>query len=342
MRYLKYFMLVSALLFVGCGSPTEPENDQELATAPTIDLSASMKLENSEEKKELSLAYGESVVLTWKTSENPETCQASGDWSGKKSCQNTDFSGRVDTTPGLDTGCYTFIITARNSAGSDADTVYVEVAEPSEKHALSDREDDIEGEQVHVMYVTTEDGQDRRLDLDGTIEEAMEAAQDWFRNESEGDEICFDTYEGRLDVTFVRIPKTSDEINLGGDINNGIRESRAELNHKKYIVVYDGEINSNDSGSAGPTYGRVYLTNIKDAPWWKIGVHEMFHTLGAVSENAPNHCDNGHVCDSKNDIMSTRLTESSKLDVGGDDYYNKKGLDKNVSNLHEKPHLSCG
>jgi Divergent InlB B-repeat domain len=63
-----------------------------------------------------------------------------------------------------------------------------------------------------------------------------------------------------------------------------------------------------------------------------VAVHELVHTLGAVSGRAPNECSgesSGHVCDAEDDLMFPRVgadpLAAKALDIGRDDYYGHSG-----------------
>lgn len=49
-------------------------------------------------------------------------------------------------------------------------------------------------------------------------------------------------------------------------------------------------------------------------------IHEIFHTLGIVPEDAPNVCGNHHVCHDKQDIMYEHHLGGWEMDRGGEDY----------------------
>lgn len=347
--------LIPILIFAtGCGTtPTGNDDNQEQVSAPTLELTGHRPLQNVDSTEHLLLANGEGPVINWKTTGDPTTCNASGAWSGTKDCEYTQYSPGADTIRALSPGRHLFILTAKNSAGSDSDTVIVKVAEPGERHALSDRPDDFNGEQVHILYVTPKDGEDRRLDLNGKIAESINSAQQWFTEQTDGREIKFDTYQGVLDITFVRIPYTNEEIleadSLGsGRITDGIEHFGFGDSTKKYIVVYEGDVSFSLNGRAGPQYGDVYLDNINNE-WWDTALHELFHTLGVVDKNAPNHCNNRHVCDDLEidrpphigDLMGRGADDDGIiLDLNRDDYYSKGGLPDEVTNLYHSPYFT--
>ncbi|MET0560985.1 MAG: hypothetical protein ABW012_05180, partial [Gaiellaceae bacterium] len=63
-----------------------------------------------------------------------------------------------------------------------------------------------------------------------------------------------------------------------------------------------------------------------------VTAHEVLHTVGAVSNAAPNECDgesSGHTCDDERDLMFPSIggeaLSSKLLDPGRDDYYGHAG-----------------
>ncbi|HET6925187.1 MAG TPA: hypothetical protein VFH39_05145 [Candidatus Saccharimonadales bacterium] len=66
---------------------------------------------------------GTNVQLTWKTTNNPTSCTASGDWSGSKS----PSGGSQGTGPLNDLRTYTFNLSCRNNAGSTNDSAAIVV-----------------------------------------------------------------------------------------------------------------------------------------------------------------------------------------------------------------------
>ena len=75
----------------------------------------------------------------------------------------------------------------------------------------------------------------------------------------------------------------------------------------------------------------VWLQGCPGVPNSTIGAHELLHALGAVPSGAPHAClgDDGHVCDSVDDLMYPTTTGQSLsqlfLDFNHDDYYGHPG-----------------
>jgi len=77
--------------------------------------------------------------------------------------------------------------------------------------SLVDRPDDLDGPQVRVLYVLPADSPDDGWDVDGTLDREVKAANEWLF--TQGDRrVKFDTSNGDLDVTFVRLPYAEAEL----------------------------------------------------------------------------------------------------------------------------------
>ena len=87
------------------------------------------------------------------------------------------------------------------------------VPAPLGERSFEDRPDDQPGMyQVHMLYVLPAGAADRQRDLDGRINQSVEAANNWLFTQSGGSKLRFDTYQGQLDITFVQIDMTSAEV----------------------------------------------------------------------------------------------------------------------------------
>ncbi len=132
--------------------------------------------------------------------------------------------------------------------------------------ATTDRPDEVTGHSVHIMYVLPSDGIDESLDTSGAITNSVNAFARWLCAQTKGSGLKLDTYQGGLDVTFVRLT-ASDEVLMKGaelpwkvnpDANPYIRddiERRIKAlgfsNPKKIYAVYYGGM-SNTSCGGGP------------------------------------------------------------------------------------------
>src|SRR5687768_6880593 len=85
------------------------------------------------------------------------------------------------------------------------------------ERATADRTDEIPDDQVHLLYVLPADGQDRSLDVDGTIGRSFEVAQGWLRGQTGGRALRLDVSGGEADVTFFRMSATDADVASKGD-----------------------------------------------------------------------------------------------------------------------------
>jgi hypothetical protein len=220
-----------------------------------------------------------------------------------------------------------------------------------------DRPDDVRRKsQVHVMYVLPSDGADGALDTDGTLRNTVSSFQSWLAGKTEGKQaLRIDTFSGSLDVTFVRLSRTDEEIASFGLFVRELIEAELEAagftaENKVYAVYYDGTSHFACGGAAWPPTvpGRVtalYLRGLPEGPvpcssnqfagpggpptYLEFAMlHDIVHTLGFVPTCAPNHWRAGHVSDDPNDLMwagdspwAPSGWENVVLDSGNDDYY---------------------
>jgi hypothetical protein len=116
----------------------------------------------------------------------------------------------------------------------------------SSARSTADRTDDFPGYQIHVMYVLPSDGTDANLDTNGAIASSVAAAQKWFVAQTRGTRrLRFDTSNGQLDISFLRLARTDAEIaGSGAYVRDQIQSeiNTAGFNHpeKIYAVYYGG------------------------------------------------------------------------------------------------------
>jgi hypothetical protein len=262
------------------------------------------------------------------------------------------------------------MITA-TSEGKTA-TAQVSVTALSAGRSIVDRSDDLSGPQIHVIYVIPSDGEDRQLDVDGTLVRSVGSFRNWFSQRSNGLAFRFDTFQGALDVTFYRLSRTNTEMVAFGafvvtQLQQELRNAgRIDLN-KVYIVYYDGGSTYACGGAAWPprvpgqmaamylrgTPGGVqcgaqpFVTSSTQFPrYWEFAMlHDLVHTLGIVAETAPNHTSAypAHVPE-RNDLMysgpASWITDATTvIDVGGDDYFGP-GVPPGVTTLATSPFVT--
>ena len=217
--------------------------------------------------------------------------------------------------------------------------------------------------QLHVTYALPADAADRFATLASPIATDASAMDSWWRREDASRTLRFDrfafpgctTKAGQLDLGFVRLPRVGSLYlgDLGADrLLTDLGQLTAQLDHK-HLVYYDGPppFDANVCGTAfvprtAPTSGGlagiafVWLQSLCGGDVGAarlnaaVAVHELIHGLGAMQgANPPNECeppDDGHVCDSANDVLfpsaNSQTTISGQvLDAGRDDYYGHSG-----------------
>ena len=221
-----------------------------------------------------------------------------------------------------------------------------------------DRPDDVTGPQVHVIYVKPRGAVDRGLDIGLAIPNSVASFQGWLRRAT-GLQIRFDRYDGVLDVSFFELSRSDSEMrSLGPWIVTEIESQLAMAGQirldKRYLVYYDGGSTSVCGGAAWPPKvsgqtAAMYLGACDGGPlaaqpdaapgyWEFAALHDLIHTLGVVSSDAPHQGSPAHVPE-PNDLMyggGTAPWEPTTVDVGNDDYF-ASNLNGGLANLAENP-----
>jgi hypothetical protein len=221
-------------------------------------------------------------------------------------------------------------------------------------YSTVDRPDDVGGYEIHFIYALPSDGKDDFLDVDGKIELSAEAMNNWLQSKTDH-HLRYDTYQGALDVSFMRLEYTADQISsIGADIVNlmdyEIKTRGFNTTRKLYVVHYDGFFVS-DVGFCGiaqyppegagitavlllrgynPKYElpcpRQFTKSADYTGYFEVAIlHELLHLMGMVPNCAPHNKD-GHVSDSSQDLMyfqydGTYSPLYTYLDYHNDDYY---------------------
>jgi len=183
--------------------------------------------------------------------------------------------------------------------------------------------------QIHPVYVLPSDRVDEKLDLNGSIAASMAAARKWMRQRAGGQSIKYDTYQGGMDISFVRLNKTDAQMIQQAIQNYGsvafLREViESELhargfnnNGTVYVAYYGGSTTWACGGAplppdgpqgnvvalylwgavpgAIPCHDNPFAKDENSAGYWEWSIlHEVFHGLGAVpnpgSPNTPSYC----------------------------------------------------
>ena len=218
-----------------------------------------------------------------------------------------------------------------------------------QQRAVADRDDLIQGHAIHVVYFLPADRPDRRLDINGVLDEAVRGMDRWFVDRSGGFRLRFDvrTASGLPDTTFVRGEKPADQYRGGiGDIVDELHARGFSRDDADYLVFFDAINGSGACGRGGgyatPPPPATPLTPSRDSPdylryaliflgdcsqlsfgsmarpgtWEAVAMHELAHLADAVHPSAPHHCYGpglglGHVCTTG---TTAPFTEVARLD----------------------------
>ena len=112
-------------------------------------------------------------------------------------------------------------------------------------------------QQVHVLYVVPSDGEDRGYDADGTIAASVEVATEWMSDQTGGMPFRLDTVDGALDITFVQLDSTDEELASEGvfirdEIEAQLEQRGFDDGRKYYFAFYDGTANERCGGASLP------------------------------------------------------------------------------------------
>lgn len=257
-------------------------------------------------------------------------------------------SGEISGTPSAGISEATFTISASNGDGrADFDLLITVVLERS----MGDRDDlFVDAYQVHAIYAVPADGQDRRLDVDGTIEHSLRSSNAFLLSASGSQSIRYDeSIENLVDVSFSSLPEDDAHYaNMGVFARDALEVDVAAAGfddpRKMYLVYYDGT-NPDACGGAPPLgigahIAALYLrgtppgappcesnpfatTNSSPAGYWEwSAAHELIHGFGYIHSCSPHHF-HAHTNDNPQDLMyaGDEPWTPTGVDPGQDDYY---------------------
>ena len=216
---------------------------------------------------------------------------------------------------------------------------------------LYDQEDVTDDYQVHAIYVLASDSKDKQYDVKGVIERIVLKGNKHFKNKTKEKKFRLDlTKDGKLDVSFLRLPITKKQLNKHEDgtvfiaaetVRNGFYHPK-----KLYTIFYQdaykrewGQVGDaileTPTGKVEVVGGVTYLGSemgTKDA--MNPHLHELFHALGFVQLCAPKAVieknsrwgKNDHLSFA-NDIMSDRDSGSKNIDSKRKQYYGHSNKD---------------
>lgn len=250
--------------------------------------------------------------------------------------------------------------------GSTPPATGVPPAQIAVARATQDMPDEEVGQQIHLVYAVPRGGIDRALDTSDRLRNSAAAINHWLGQQTGGSlRMKYDTYQGRLDITFVQLPRSDEEYDLHGvnklvAIESDMRLMGQMQPGKAYAVYYEGGNSRTcaDAGSAldGHQTAVIYLRGLEGVRGvnpcsnnvWGTGptaqpqyldfglLHEILHIAGI-----------GHVSDSPYDLMyggSARWNEPDKivLDYNKDHYAfdrSEGGRARGQPNIYNSPYM---
>jgi hypothetical protein len=198
-------------------------------------------------------------------------------------------------------------------------------------HATTDRADELDGRQVHLVYVVPASGSDRSLDL-LTIPRSFAVAQGWLRGQTDGRALRLDTSGAVADVTFFQ---AADDDASPEAIDRALTAAGiATDGSKRYVAYYDGP----GPGCGASVRGKLavlylacnpasFSSGTQGAGFWEyMALRQTLHMLGGVPPCAPNDVAGGFVSDSPEDLMylGPDPWAPAVLDFNGDDYFDHR------------------
>jgi Divergent InlB B-repeat domain len=204
----------------------------------------------------------------------------------------------------------------------------------------------VAGNPTHWVYAIPSDGADNLAGLASIMQADAEQIDVWWRGQDPArtprNDVAPFTCGMQLDITSIRIPRTSAELSpLQGRFSaivDALDAAGLASSLTKYVVYFDGptaDANVCGQGGSEPSgfgVAVVYYRSCTGVSTAAVAVHEVLHTLGAVSRSAPHDCDgesSGHTCDNEADLMFPSIggdpLSAKLLDPGRDDYYAHPG-----------------
>jgi putative cell wall-binding protein len=208
--------------------------------------------------------------------------------------------------------------------------------------SVGDRPDDIDGDQVRVLYVLPADAPDRRWDMDGRLHAAAATANEWLYANGKHS-VRFDTFGGVLDVGFVRLPMAESRLWIRPDgtkcapdemcphprsLMPILDEMGVLTPGKIHVLVWGGQlmpaIHASGVGCAGAIENGAFLSPVLRLPTTNdsncfvpmlakvpnssnslglVMLHEVFHVLGGVDNKAPDADGGYHIGNDPSDLM---------------------------------------
>ena len=201
---------------------------------------------------------------------------------------------------------------------------------------FEDQPDVSDDYQIHFIYLLTLDGKDSELDTSGWIEKRVNKVNDKFlkfsaknkKSNGIGQQFKLDmTKEGKLDVTFVRMNVSKQQLDIPDYPNNLIYpylRQKGFDNPKKVYATFAGFKTKHGNSDGGEGYVPmmvIYTPAVKtygQPDMDLVILHELLHSQGAAYGCGKRTYKDTHVKGS--DILGVN-TVTSSLDSRNDTYY---------------------
>lgn len=218
--------------------------------------------------------------------------------------------------------------------------------------------------QFHALYVVPKGNTDMKRDQTGEIDHIVNLANDWMYKEI-GYTFRFDTYQGRIDVTYLELEHDDTYYDQFGTDKRDMIE-RELINagkihaDKRFLMFYEGHDQKSCGDSSNDTNGPYGVTSVLyygnvvcpfsvhgvygETFATLVAVHEMLHNVGAVSHNAPGYDGNSHVKD-EHDIMKGDYMDPAvevHIDPSRKNYFNADKLPAGVVNIKDSLYIKKG
>lgn len=213
------------------------------------------------------------------------------------------------------------------------------------RRTTADREDDFSGPQIHFVYAAPAGRRelDHHHDTDGTLANSIFLLVAWFHEQLGSPILRVDIYQRHPDITYVRLPRSDQAYEQAGPtvLSADVVKAIGPPRHKLYAIFYDGTLPASEATTCGLGNGAprpfaiVFVAqecfdnyDFSHAGYGSynrlvfVMAHELVHELGFIPTCSLHSTNDGHVTDSRRDLMYPYLGDKTpELDVNHDDYY---------------------
>ena len=158
---------------------------------------------------------------------------------------------------------------------------------------FEDQPDVTDEHQIHFIYLIPSDGKDRELDINGSMENILEKANNVMFEATKankgsggiGKKYRYDyRKDGKLDITFIRTSKKWKELkdnSVNTQMGHYFHQFGGFTNKKKTYFLWTDVNDGNHGGDAGVGIGGIFVRSNghnNEERLTQINIHELFHT----------------------------------------------------------------